>query len=208
MFELPDPTDCALTSITNRIEKHGDDDLPAVSFGLTFTTENTVLDLISATLRPALYVKSKGGQESLDGVEETTPHLRSPDMELVNVRGSYEGWTLNIDHGIDAHNPISFGGCKVDKFRVAPLEGGSVKLSLRVGTRDIDAERLGIVGMKIGQQISVTILKPIAKPDDKVTDGKPTLPGPWPFGDKGAENKPAALTPEKALADSLGVAQV
>jgi hypothetical protein len=207
MFELPDPTTCTLTTITNRVEKHGDDDKPAVSFGLKFEAANTILDLISDTLLDAIYMPVPG-QPELEGVEQAKPNLRCKDIEQHNVAGRYEGWTLTVDHGIDEHKPITFGGCKVDKFRVAAKEGGTVELSLRVGTSDIDAEGLGVVGMKLAQQISVTIRKPEKADEKPSTDGKPTLPldgakdgGPWPLGDKGEANKPA-MTPEDALAET------
>jgi hypothetical protein len=205
LFELLDPTAATLSTVTNRVEKHGDDDVPAVSFGIKIVGANTILDALSATLRPTLYTKPRG-QQSIEGVEPTTPNLRCAQIESASIAASFEGWTLNVDHGIDEHDPISFGGCKVDKFKVTPSEGGTVELSLRVGTSDIDAERLGIVGMKLGQQISITLRKPEKAPEgkgDAGKDGKPTL---WPFGDKGDANKPATAandqqrTPEEALA--------
>jgi hypothetical protein len=204
MFELADQTSATLASITNRVEKHGDDEVPAVSFGLKITAANTILDSLSPSLRGALYTKPRG-QTNIEGVEPTLPNLRTPHIESCAVVGSFEGWSLHIDHGIDEHDPITFGGCKVDKFRVAPMEGGTVNLSFRVGTSDIDAERLGIVGMKIGQLVSITVRKPEKAPDEVKpgsTDGKPTL---WPFGDKGDKNAPAK-TPEQALAESVGAA--
>jgi hypothetical protein len=198
LFELTDPTDATLASVTNRVERHGDDDVQAVSFGLKFTAANTILDAISPTLRQALYMEVEG-QASIEGVEPTTPKLRSAQIEQASIAGSFDGWTLNIDHGIDEHEPISFGACRVDKFRVAPKEGGTVELSLRVGTSDIDAERLGVVGMKLGQGISVTLIKPERAPEAKGTDGGPTL-----FEVDGTD--PAAKiqrTPEQALADAF-----
>jgi hypothetical protein len=199
LFELTELTTATLATITNRVERHGEDEVPAVSFGLKITAANTILDALSPTLRKTLYTKARG-QAELEGVESVTANLRCAQVESVSVAGCFEGWTLNVDHGIDEHEPISFGGCKVDKFKVAPSEGGTVELSLRVGTSDIDAERLGVVGMKLGQQISITLRKPERATEDekKGKDGKPTL---WPFGDKGEANKPATeRTPEDALA--------
>ena len=159
IFELPDATDCTLDTMTNRVEKHGDDDVPAVSFGLKCEAANTILDRISTTLRGAIYTKHND-QPQLDGIEAVTPNLRSKDIEVVTVAGCFAGWTLTVDHGINEHEPISFGGCKVDKFKVEPKEGGTVELSLRIGTSDIDAERLGIIGMKLGQNISIRLIAP------------------------------------------------
>lgn len=184
MFEITEMTTALLVSVTNRAEKHGDDEVPAVSLGLKITGPNTLLDLLAKDLRPALYHSPRN--KTVDGVPELSPTLRSKQFDYVALKvGPFEGWTLHVDHGIDEQEPITFGSCKVDKFRVVPLEGGSIELSLRIGTSDISAESLGIIGMKIGQEISLTLDAPKAdaKPADgsKPADGKPTLEGDWPF---------------------------
>lgn len=160
MFKLEKPIAANLHSITNRVEKHGEDKARAVSFGLRITSANTILDTLSPSLRLTLY-HAAPGQKSIDGVEETTPLLNCSKIEAVAITGCFEGWTLTIDHGIDEHDPIVFGACKVDQFRCFPKEGGSVELALRVGTSDVDADRLGIVGMKLGELISITLLPPL-----------------------------------------------
>jgi hypothetical protein len=174
MFEITNQTRALLVSVTNRSEKHGDEEVPAVSLGLKITGPNTLLDLLSKDLRPALYHVPRN--KTVDGVDELAPTLRTKCLEHVALSlGPFEGWTLNVDHGIDEEDPVTFGSCKVDKLRVVPVEGGSVELSMRVGTSDISAESLGIIGMKISQQISVTLLAPKVAPDKKPVDGKPSL---------------------------------
>ena len=183
MFEITTPTDAHLTSVTNRSEKHGDDDVPAVSLGLKITGPNTLLDLLSKDLRPALYHTPRN--KTVEGVDEIAPTLRTKGFDYVALNlGPFEGWTLLVDHGIEENEPVTFGSCKVDKFRVVPIEGGSIELSLRIGTSDIDAESLGIIGMKIGQEISLQLIAPkAAAAEAKPTDGKPTLSpeAAWPF---------------------------
>lgn len=161
MFELLTPTDAELTSVTNRSELHGEDKVPAISLGLRISGANTLLDLLSPTLRPAIYERPEG-QPSLAGIEETMPNLRTKGIDHFALDASFDGWTLAVDHGIDEAAPITFGGCKVDKFRCTAKEGGSVELSLRVGTSDIDAGSLGLIGMKLGQTISITLTAPKA----------------------------------------------
>jgi len=220
MFELLTPTPATLTSVTNRVEKHGDDDVPAISLGLKIETANTVLDTLSETLRRALYTRPDG-QEDLPGVEQTTPLLRTRDIETLSIARTLEGWTLTVEHGIDEETAIELGACKVDKFKVAPKEGGSVELSFRVGSSDVMPEEAGQLWAKNGQEVSITLTAPKIAPaaKDAPTDGKPTLDpeGAWPFPKTGGagdappqsttvENvKPPkggkhAQTPEEALA--------
>lgn len=194
MFELTDPTEATLTSVTNRSELHGEEKVPAISLGFTVETANTILDRLSDTLRTALYTKASG-QDGLPGVEETLPMLRTTCMDSIAVDGSFDGWTLNVDHGIDESEPITFGGCKVDKFRVSPKQGGTVELHFRVGTSDIDAESLGLIGMKLGQDLSITLLAPKVPGAEKPKDGGGEL-----FKDEA--NKPPAKKAAKPKADA------
>lgn len=174
MFEITTPTTVRLASVTPRVEKHGEDEVPAVSFGLRITGPNTLLDLLDKDLRAALYHSPRN--KTIEGVEPIAPTLRCKAIETVHVAaGPFEGWTLNVDHGIDEQQPLTFGGCKVDNFRVAPIEGGSIELSMRVGTSDITAATVGLMLMKNGQEISTTLTAPKSKDDGKPVDGKAPL---------------------------------
>ena len=168
MFEITEFTEARLTAVTNRIEKRGDEDVPAVSLSVELTTANTILDDIDPGLRHALY-KAVESQDELPGVEPATPVLRTNSIDKVSLTTSHEGWRLFVDDGIDDTTPMAFGGVKVDKLSVDAKQGGSIVLKMRLGTSDVDAEKLGKLGMHNGQSIWVQLLKP-EKPAD-VIDG-------------------------------------
>lgn len=170
MFQLLHPTTATLNTITSRSEIHGEEKKPAISLGLSIETANTILDLLDPTLRPTFYSKANG-QDQLPGVEETTPSLRTRCIASVGIVGFFEGWTLNVDHGIEEREPVKFGGVKVDKLSAELKDGGTCILHLRCGTSDIDAKSLGIVGMKLAQKISITLVAPEVQADKKPTDG-------------------------------------
>jgi len=166
MFQILTFTEAHLATVTNRVEKHGDDDKPAVSLGLEITTGNTILDLIDPKLRPTLY-KRHDDQPDLEGVEQVLSVLQCNSIDRVLLPTKHEGWTLAVDDGIDDTKPMSFGGCKIDKFSCEPKQGGTVVLRLRVGTSDLDAARSGMLGMHVGQPIWVTLVAP-EKPVDAI----------------------------------------
>lgn len=166
MFQITETTEAVLTAVTNRIEKHGDDDVPAVSLQISIEAANTLLDEIDPAIRQALY-KAVEGQDQLPGVEPATPVLRCNSFDQITLTQAHEGWTLEIDGGIDEDAPMIFGGCKVDKFRVDAKQGGSIVLRLRVGTSDVDADRLGALAMHNGQSIWVRLTPP-QKPVDAI----------------------------------------
>lgn len=164
MFQLTEFTEARLASVQNRTEKHGDEDVPAVTLSTVITAANTLLDTIDPGLRHALY-KAVDGQEQLPGVEPSTPVLRANCIDTVVLTTMHEGWRLLVDDGIDDTDPMVFDGVKVDKLRVDAKQGGSIELTMRLGTSDIDADRLGKLGMHNGQSIWVKLLKPEVKAD-------------------------------------------
>lgn len=164
MLNIEETTEATLAAVTNRVEKHGDDDVPAVSLQISIEAANTLLDQIDPNIRQALY-KAVEGQEQLPGVEPATPVLRCNSFDQITLTQAHEGWTLEIDGGIDEGAPMTFGGCKVDKLRVDAKQGGSIVLRMRIGTSDVDADRLGALAMHNGQSIWVRLKPPEKRAD-------------------------------------------
>jgi hypothetical protein len=157
MFQLTTPTEVKLASFSVRTEKHGDDDVLAFSAGLKYVGPNTFLDALAPGLRESLY-SAVEGQEQLPGVEPSTPLLRCKKIEQIALDLCFEGWTLEVEHGID--EPMKIGGVKVDKFKVTPYEGGSCEVAWRIGSNDVDETELGQLAGKLTQMIMVRLLAP------------------------------------------------
>jgi len=168
-FELTD-SPATLRSVTPRTERHGEDEVFAISLGFKLTTANTILDRLNPTLRDALY-KAVEGQEQLPGVEPTTPLLRTRAIESLALGARFEGWTLTIPHGIDEDEPIKLGNARIDKFKVTPHEGGSVDLTFRVGSNDIDATEAGLLCAKLGQEVDISLTAPVIAQGAPIIDG-------------------------------------
>lgn len=184
-FEIPTPTAAKLNTVTPRKEMHGDEPVSAVSLGLSITGPNTLLDnLDGGKLRNALYM-AVPDQEQLPGVEPATPLLRARGIEVVSLAGTLEGWTVGFEHGIDEDSAIVLGSSKVDKFRVKPMEGGSVELLFRVGTSDISEEEAGALFGKLGQEVMISLKAPV-KAEGPVIDGTVGHPGAAAGGDPDA----------------------
>lgn len=169
MFELKEPTAATVTSVTPRIEKHGEENVPAVSLGLKICGPNTLLDLLHPGLRAVLYTRPEG-QEDLPGVDQTLPLLRTRACEVIRVKmPDMQGWRLVIEHGIDDSSAIDLSDCKVDKVVVEPFEGGSCEVRFRVGTSDVDDTYMGHLAMKLGSETRITLLAP--EPKQEPIDG-------------------------------------
>lgn len=170
-FELKTPTAATLRTVTPRTEIHGDEKVSAISLGLSIKAANTLLDALDGgKLRHALYM-AVPDQDQLPGVEPSTPLLRARGIEEVKCSGSLEGWTVRFEHGIDDDSAIVLGGSKVDKFRVVPIEGGSVELLFRVGTSDIDEGEAGALFGMLGQEVMISIIAPVVAAGEPAIDG-------------------------------------
>lgn len=162
MFQIPEMIEAHVASVTNRVEKHGDDDKPAVSIRFEIECANTMLDVIDPSIRLALY-KAVEDQDQLPGVEPATPVLRCNSFDRIALTTAHEGWTLAVDDGIDETTPMVFCGTKIDKFTVDAKQGGSIILGFRTGTSDVDAEKLGKLAMHNGQSVWITVMPPEKK---------------------------------------------
>ena len=201
-FELLTTTAATLKTLTPRTEKHGDDDVSAVSLGLSITGPNTMLDSLQPGLRDALY-KAKDDEPLLPGIEATTPLLRSAGIEAVKLTAKFEGWTLRIDAHIDDGDPFVLGACKVDKFAVVPSQGGSIELLFRVGTSDIDQTEAGWLFGHLSQELWITLTAP-PKTDTSI-DGTVGHPGASDGqGELLGDDEDDPDTPEGALAATQG----
>jgi len=201
MLQILDYTEARLTTLTPRSEKHGDDDVPAVSLGLEITTGNAILDLIDKALRSTLYKHPQSA--TLPGVDDPMTVLACNSVDRVLLPTKHEGWSLEVDDGIDDTTPMVFGGCKVDKVSVEPHQGGSITLRLRVGTSDLDAARSGMLGMHVGKPLWVKLIAPkpgaekkpgAEQPDDDATSL-------FANGDGSNEPPPQSVTHEPPEAD-------
>lgn len=171
MFEILEFTEARLATLTPRSEAHGDDEVPAVSLGVELRVGNRMLDLIDPDLRPTFY--KAPDTKALPGVSDELTVLRCNSIERATVPKKFDGWTLQVDDGADESTPSEFGGCKIDKISVEPMNGGSIVLRMRIGTSDLDAQRSGMLGMHIGQSIWITLTAPKVVEEKQTTAKQP-----------------------------------
>ncbi len=180
LFELPETTECTLTTFTGRTEKRGPEDVPAVSFRLKLAgTSNMLLDRFSRTIRHTVY-KAVEGQEQLPGMEgDITPLLQSKDLTEWAPDTCLEGWTVMLARGIADSSGLQMGSCKVDDFRFTFFEGGRMDVDFRVGTADVDESGAGMLWGRQKRKVFVIIRAPEMpeKADGATIDGTTGHPG-------------------------------
>lgn len=189
MFELTHPTTVLLASVTNRSEHHGDDMAPAVSLGLTVETTGTILDSLCPQVRAL---------------------LGAPGIECVSLKTVCQGWTVLVEHGFNEDEPIKLTGCKLDKFRVSPRNEGAVELRMRVASSDLTPLRLGLLGMKVQQEIVVKMTAPKGSTqidDDGVLKAEGKRREQQAAGQMSLDDPGEQDTPEKAFARGTPVGE-
>lgn len=177
-FEINEAVWATVTTITNRTESHGEDDqVRAVSFGISVACDR---DFIAARLgedvADAMFKKLETDQLA---IEEVPPQwvLRAPGITTVSLEKKLEGWRVRIAHGLDEaeQSTLVFAKCKLDAFRVEPGLRESIIL-FRCATSDVDAKRLGDLGMLLKQTVELVVLAP--EEQLPVIDG--SRDGDWP----------------------------
>jgi len=162
LFTLTDPTEVTLSTFTARVEKHGKDNVSALTLGLTMTGPNTLLDLVTMndSLRHALYRRNDDAQEALPDVEPPTPKLRTKMLvsPLALSIPEIVGGTLFVEWGTG--EDMAFSKCTVNKWRVECFDGGTVTLSFKVSTSDVSEEEAGHLFGKQGQVLMVRFEPP------------------------------------------------
>lgn len=160
MFEVKTTTECELTSFTGRTQKSGRDDIPAVSFRLKINdAKNTILDMLSPTIREVIYAPVEG-QEQLPGVEIVTPVLRCREMKTWKSDKVHEGWKLFIARGIAEGGGLQMGSCKLDEFTFDMHDQGFVDCEFRVSTADLDEEGAGMLWGRQKRKVFVQVHAP------------------------------------------------
>jgi hypothetical protein len=149
MFALElDKASATLENLNPRMEKHGDEKVPACTLKFSTAKGAELLAYFSATLRAHLFeTKADLAGEVL---QVRYPHLDYP----LSLNEEMTGARISIDYGVS--KPMEFEDCKVDDFRITPKDGGSVILSFRVACKP-DEKQIGKLYLMQEQAVTVTL---------------------------------------------------
>jgi hypothetical protein len=131
MFDL-NKQGVTLASLTTKTNNHGTDKVPAVSMRLSMDASNAYLKMFSPFLGDALYAAK-------DGKTELT-ELKLPQIEVFDWALVLSEVRITILSDLNASEALFIlPDCKVDKFKIAPKQGGTVNISFNVSCEP-DAE--------------------------------------------------------------------
>lgn len=165
-FEFPNPTAVKLAHLNVRSELHGDAHETALDLKFERTAGNRCLDMIDGELLISLYTRTAAteNEPELEGVEKVWPNLRFPHLGELSFDHELTGARVVVDYGIDDSSAIALEGCKVNKFRVQCIEGGSVVTTFRVQTSKIPDGALDKLGKLLDGETAITLTLPSSEP--------------------------------------------
>jgi len=168
LFRIDTPTEAKLATFTARTEKHGTEDVAALTLGLSITGPNLLLDKVSETLRHALYRVADDYTEALENIDPPTTVLRTKQMAgpLSITVPEIKGGTLYVEWGIG--EDMVFSDVTLKSWKAECFEGGTCTLSFKASTSDVDEEEAGHLFGKQGQALMIRFEppRPVAEPDE------------------------------------------
>lgn len=156
---------CLLVNINLRAEMNGKESKPAVDLAFEFSGANNLLLKLNPALRAALY----RADDTVDFITaDHMPHLNFPLMGPIPWELEIPRTRLQI-HDIDneKHDVVLIGG-KTNKFKLTPLQGGTVKFQFRCQFSKPDEDSIAKLMRVMNQKIPVSLdcTDEEAKPDN------------------------------------------
>lgn len=182
MLELLEPTTVKLSNVQTRVEKHGDEEVMAIDLAVTWNTNNRSLTAIQKQLRNALFCnlaqESESPQAEMDLPVDEMPNVRVPGMDYpVKLDFQQVGARVEVAYGIDETTAIVLQLCKVHKFRITPIEGGSAEVKFAISSAsEIDDHIIGTLSILQQRDISIQLNMPEVEPEKPLTE-RDVFPG-------------------------------
>jgi hypothetical protein len=162
-ISFPNPRDVTLRNAQVRMEKHGEDDVPALDLALSLTGGNDLLNMLHPDLRRLVFKPLSETEGTLPLPVDDLPSIRFAQLKMPLQFGfEHAGMTLDVYYGTNDKKPaMVFGACTMSKPRVEQLiEGGSVELRFNVSTKDVNEKTIGKMLLLQGHTITVRLRPP------------------------------------------------
>lgn len=170
-LHFPEGKDVLLRHCQTRMEKHGEDDKPAIDLAIGVTGPNSLLDMIHPDLRAILFkpVGDDVPSGELDLPVDDRPSVRMPALSPpFKYDREHIGMTLKVSYGATGKADMVLGAVRLHKVRVAEvIEGGSCALQFTLSTTDVSEKIIGKLSLLQGHEIHITLT--FAEAEDEPT---------------------------------------
>lgn len=179
-IQFPEGRDVKLRNFQTRMEKHGEDDRPALDLAIEWSGPNTELDALDPALRPALFKPLVAQEGELPLTVDDLPSVRLPLLKTpLKWDREWIGYTLKVAYGATGKADMVLGGVKVSKAEIHELiEGGTVTMRASLSTTDVSEKVIGKLALLQGHSINITLTPPDIEDEPKSDAGQDPA---WPF---------------------------
>lgn len=137
---------CKLANFNARAELNGEDRVPAADLRLETVIGLGDLAQFGPELRACFYDESNGGAR-----------LRNPKLTApFDFHDECVGACVTVHHGLGGSSDLDMQTCKVNAFKLWPLDGGTIILSFRIQAHPNDKQAGKLCAM-IQSDIEVTV---------------------------------------------------
>lgn len=160
MFQLTKQI-AVLAHVNSRLEKHGEENVPAADLTFHANVSNVFLDTMAPGLRTALYRRDgEEPGETRDIIEEETGDpmtLRFPQLDALKIKGKIEDVKLVL-HGKNKSDNTELA-CDIGAIRVQCMDGGTVGLEFQAKML-IEPEHSAHFTALLGKEVKISVTPP------------------------------------------------
>lgn len=165
MFELH-KIQAKVSSVSPHAEKHGKENVPAISVKFDAKVPAIVLDGLDKTLRKILFrkpAKDEVVQGELPGTDETEglTAKKYPNIPSLAWTEKLLGYQLDIGSGLESTGLLEIDDVKVSGFVIEAMDGGTVGLSFKCDFKS-DAKLAGALCQMLQETVEISLASPQA----------------------------------------------
>jgi hypothetical protein len=169
-FQLTEFLPVTMAALSLPARKKGQDIIHTTDVAFEFEGSNKLLDLFDPALLPMIYRaaenESELKQQTLEGVERVSdfPMLRSAAIKMPMLLAlEFAGYTMVVDRGLgetQAGSNIQVDEINVKRIRVWCKEGGSIKGSMHLQSRNVSDAQVGQLRSFLKLQTQLKLIAP------------------------------------------------
>lgn len=147
-----------LAHLNTRAQNSGPDKVSVCDLKFAVNMTSEVLAMFAPTLRAHFYTKNGDGGDLANTTHEA-PNLRYPKLGPLTWSGEIIGAEVTVHYGTGGMSDIVLGSCKVNRFGIAPQEGGTCIVTFRVQAEP-DEKQIGKLFGFIQRDVELSLTGP------------------------------------------------
>jgi hypothetical protein len=181
-FQLTDFLPVTMAALSLPARKKGQDIIHTTDIAFDFEGPNKLLDLFDPALLPMIYRAAENDlelkQQTLEGVERVSdfPMLRSAAIKMPMLLSlEFAGYTMVVDRGLGEQRKdsnIAVDEINVKRIRIWCKEGGSIKGSMHLQSRNVSDAQVGQLRSFLKLQTQLKLLAPQIRQQEMDGAGK------------------------------------